>query len=82
MGDPYKAFALGGGGSEEESPPSSGRGEAIEHRAVYDRVFDTIKRGDREGFRDALKAAVVACMEETERSESDKDEMEGPGIGG
>lgn len=67
-----------GSGSDEESGPKSGpvvavlseaegdeeedSGGAFEEAA--DRCMAAAKKGDAEGFRDALKAAIYACMEE------------------
>ena len=66
------AKMLSGMSDSKESPEDESsemgydaKGENVEHNAVYDRVFDTLKAGDREGFRAALAAAVFACMEDS-----------------
>lgn len=74
MGKSALVLAIGKpkGGDDEEAPPSSRMNEEAEgdseESAAFeesaDMLFDAAKKGDRKGFRSALKAAIYACMEE------------------
>jgi hypothetical protein len=50
------------GGDEEDAAPSA---DEVEQTASDD-VFDALKADAREGFRDALRRFVKACMKDDE----------------
>lgn len=66
MADPMKkpALALVAGGKADEEPKSTPMGNDEDeegYSASIDECFDALKNDDREGFAQALKAAVMSC---------------------
>lgn len=52
---------------DEEEEDEEEEGEEMDGDAAFneaaDKVFDTLESGDKEGFREALQAAIYACQE-------------------